>query len=190
MRGASLWRLSMAGITIRPTSWPASVWVSLPAQSVGGCSPGTPSLLGRSSLGFLGAAQQYAVEQELERGVWLAAERDLRAEQKDLARTQCCFGYSNAAIQILLTPRPSAMQGGSVCEPSYRVSSFESRIRLQSKHRAAVEEYIHLVRHAIRNRAGIVDAGRQEGPRNVELFGGQRSRLAVCCLLNQSAADR
>src|SRR5690606_41581339 len=57
------------------------------------------------------------VEQELERAVRLRAERDLRAEEEELALAHLGLDDGGAALEVVLPPRPAAAQRLCRVEP-------------------------------------------------------------------------
>src|ERR1700693_3455659 len=89
------------------------------------------------------------VEEELERSVRLGAEVDLRSQHHYLAFAHSRFGDGRASVQILLAPCPAAVEHLSSLEPAHGRRVVRLRLGAQLEHRAAIEEHIHLLRHAI-----------------------------------------
>src|SRR6476661_5395785 len=83
-----------------------------------------------------------AVEQELEGPVRLAAERDLRSEEIDLASPDRRLDRGDAALEIVLAPRPAAAQGLLAVEPCDRLHTLRLCIRLETEDRIVVEEHV------------------------------------------------
>src|SRR5215210_6056212 len=98
-----------------------------------------------------------AVEQELERPVRLRAERDLGAEQVQLALPDLRLGDRDALVEVGLAPCPTAAQRVRRVVPGNRPHTLRGGVGAKGKDRALVEEHIDLLRKASRHRERVVD---------------------------------
>ena len=105
----------------------------------------------------------------------LRAEGDLRPEQVQLALPHRCVDDRDAALQIALAVRPAAAQRRRAVEPCDRPARPSSPRPAPSRNdRAVVEEHVHRIRHALRDRRGGVDRDAQDRAGHVELLRRQR----------------
>src|SRR5262245_26688745 len=100
----------------------------------------------------------------------LATERDLRAEQVDLALAVVRLDDGHTALEIVLTPGPTAAQRLLRVEPRNRLRSLRGRVGIETEHRAVVEEDVHLLVHAGSNRLRVVDRNPKDRTRDVVLL--------------------
>src|SRR5262245_32431252 len=109
----------------------------------------------------------------------LATERDLRAEQVDLALAVVRFDDGHTTLEIVLTPGPTAAQRLLGVEPRDRLRALRSRVGIETEHRAVVEEDVDLFVHARGNRLRVVDRNAEDRTGDVILLALQLTvRLA------------
>src|ERR671912_2162158 len=118
---------------------------------------------------------QQRVEQQLEGAVRLGAVQDLWAIQVDAARPERYLRCNDAVLEILLAPRPAALQRRLVLETR---DDADRRIRAADlEHRAVVEKEVRPLGHAGGGRVFRIDRRREHRSRDEVLRA--RQRLAV-----------
>src|SRR5258706_10974812 len=109
----------------------------------------------------------------------LRAERDLWAEQQHSTLAERRVHDRRAALQIRLTPRPSAAQRRIALVPGHGGDTTRNGVRPEGKCGAVVEEHVHLMAEPVRERRHVVDADAQHRPGHVELAARQWLRRTV-----------
>ena len=130
------------------------------------------------------------VEQELERGVRLRPEVDLRPEDQHATSTQFPVNDGDTVFEILLTPGPPAAERRGTREPGDAINT--ARRRTQAEHRTVIEEDIYLAFEPVPERCGVVDAHAQHRAGDVVLLGASAAarRRFVTRRAHSKSADR
>src|SRR5579863_1310355 len=123
------------------------------------------------------------VEQKLESRMGLRAEGYFWSEQNEPALAQLPVRDGYAAVEILLAPRPSAVERLFPVEPDYGTN----RRAIELEHGAVVEEDVDVVRHTVRQRIGVIDRGLQQRSGDVEFLRRQGALFAVGAFLDKAA---
>ena len=109
----------------------------------------------------------------------LAAEQHQRSEHEQVAPADLCLCDGDAAIEVVLAPRPSTPQWRVAVEPRHGAHAGKLCLGPRAEYRAVVEEDIYPVLDAIGQRPRVIDLHLEHGTRDIVLAAGQRLSLAV-----------
>src|SRR5206468_10828482 len=132
----------------------------------------------------------HRIKQKLVRPMRLAPEGDLRGEQVKRSFAHRRLGPRDAAVEILLAPRPAAPERGPVGEPRHLADPLRRGVGTEPHHRALVEHDDRLPAHALRGDGAGIDRHFEERGGDVELLARKRPGLPVGAGLHQLALHR
>src|SRR5262249_56871513 len=110
------------------------------------------------------------VEQELEGAVRLRAPGDLRPEEDQAALPDRRIDDLDRLVEILLTPRPAALERRGAVEPRDALHTLKRSLRLEAEGGAVIEEDHHAVVDTVGERMRRVDPRFEKRAWNVEFF--------------------
>ena len=114
------------------------------------------------------------IKEKFERSVRLGAPDDLGAEEDDVATAQRRIHNRRTLIEVLLSPRPPALQRARAIEPGHCLHAAGARFGQETERGTLVKKHIQARFESPRQRIGSIDANLQNRTGDVELVLRQR----------------